>query len=214
MTLSTNVAIGKPHNVREVFEFCRGLLGTPDGTPVREGAGYLDERTKRIGNPIGIGLPALLDITYGPDGPLTHRCDRFCSTELGGEFDTTQEQIDDHTRYVAESPTQNGWAAMIVDFDTAYGWRGEGGETCSDLHARLVTALGQWLDARGLPWKWQNEYTGEWFDRYDGLAEFGNAHRATGADAWFRNQVVPAIQAHAAVSSAVPGEPTEGGADR
>jgi hypothetical protein len=193
MTLSTKVAIGKPHDVREVFEFCRELLGTPEGTPVHEGEGYLNDQCKRIGNPIGIGLPALLDVTYGADGPMIHRCDKWCATELGGEWNHTQEDLDEHARHIAEDPTENGWAAIVVDFDTTYGYRGEGGESCSDLHARLVTALGRWLDERGLPWKWRNEYTGEWFDRYDQLDTLGDAHRCTGADAWFRDTVLPAI---------------------
>lgn len=193
MTLSTMVAIGKPYNVREVFDFCRRLLDTPDGTPVREGTGYLNPQTKQLGNPMGIGLVALLDVTYGADGPMVHQHDKWCSTELGGEYNTSQEDIDEHARHIANDPTENGWAAIVVDFDTPYGYRGEGGETCSDVHARLVTALGKWLDERNLPWKWKNEYTGEWFDRYDQLDAFGDAHRMTGADEWFRTTVMPAI---------------------
>lgn len=132
MTLDTSIAIGKPCDVREVFAFCRTLLGAPEDTPVRERVcDDYKAGCKTIGNPIGIGLPALLEIYYG--------------------------------------------------------------ESCSDLHARLIRALGQWCDGRGLPWKWQNEYTGEWHDAYDGLDEFGDAHKATGADNWFRNTVMPAI---------------------
>jgi hypothetical protein len=194
MTLSTNVAIGKPFDVNKVFAFCRQLIDTPDTAEAHRGDGYLPG-TKQIGNPAGVGLCALLTVTYGADGPFIHECDKWCSTEVGGEWETTQASVDEHTHYVAEDPMANGWAAIVVDFDTTYSYRGAGGESCSDLHARLVTALGQWLDQQGLPWKWQNEYTGEWFDRYDQLAEFGDAHRATGADAWFRGLVVPAIQA-------------------
>lgn len=197
MTLSTYVAIGKPYPVREIFDFARTLIGTPDGTPV-EDDGEPRDGVKRISNPCGIGLPAWLIVSYGADGSMVHKCGKWCSTELGGEYNTTQKEIDDHARYIAENPMENGWAATVVDFDTAYGYRGDGGESCSDLHARLVAALGQWLDEHDLPWKWCNEYTGEWFDRYDQLDTFGNAHRATGADDWFRNLVMPAINAHIA----------------
>lgn len=176
MTLNTSIAIGRPHPVREVFDFCRGLIDTPSDVPVRTGE---HDGDKWIGNPIGMGLCALLDVTYGQDGPLVHRCWSWCH-----EHECDKDE---------DSPRQNGWSATIVSFDTAYSYRGENGESCSDLHARLVRALGQWLDARGLPWKWQNEYTGEWFDGYDGLDEFGDAHKATGADDWFRNAVMPAI---------------------
>lgn len=201
MTLDTSIAIGKPHNVREIFDFCRLLLKTPEDTPVIERVcGDWRAGCKEISNPIGIGLAALLEVYYGADGPMVHRHDKWCEVEVGpakwddtGQQMVTQAEVDSHTASIAANPCENGWAAIEVTFDTAYGYRGDGGESCSDLHARLIRAFGQWLDARGLPWKWQNEYTGEWFDSYDGLDEFGDAHRATGADAWFRNIVVPAI---------------------
>lgn len=171
MTLNTSVAIGSPTNVHDVYALCRKLLDTPDDVqPITSNDDPNRVRrdgSKYIANPGGLGLDAWLWINYGADGPLTHTCDQWC---------------DDETHDLAENdPTQNGWAAIEVTFDTSYGYRGENGESCSDLHAWLVTALGQWLDAKGLPWKWCNEYTGEWFDRFDGLAEFGDAHRATGA---------------------------------
>lgn len=199
MTLDTKVVIGKPYPVREIFDYCRTLLNCPETVPVETGPEPGREREYRRGqkwlnNPCGIGLPAWLWLYYGADGPFAlHEHDKYCATEVGGEWGHTQEDVDRHAADIAADPTENGWAAIEVSFDTAYGYRGDNGESCSDLHARLVTALGQWLDARGLPWKWQNEYTGEWFDRYDGLAEFGDAHRTTGADAWFRNVVLPAI---------------------
>jgi len=187
MTLCTHIAIGKPHHVREIFDFCRTLLDTPAGTPVEAGPeegsplAYADGR-KWIANPGGIGLGAWLWVYYGVDGPMRHVHDKWCTDDDG-----VCEYAD------SENPTDNGWAAIDVTFDTAYGYRGENNESCSDLHARLVSALGAWLDARGLPWKWQNEYTGEWSDRFDNLDAFGDAHRATGADAWFHNVVAPAL---------------------
>jgi hypothetical protein len=195
VTLKTSVAIGVPTDVVELFQFCRVLVDTPDGAPFdHEACSDWRPGQRQILNHGGIGADAWLWIYYGADGPIPpHAHDEFCSVELGGKYDTTQEQIDEHAAWVAADPTENGWAAIEVTFDTAYSYRGDNGEGCSDLHARIVTALGQWLDAKGLPWKWQNEYSGEWFDRYDGLAEFGDAHRATGADAWFRSQVLPAI---------------------
>jgi hypothetical protein len=125
---------------------------------------------------------------------MVHEHDEYCATELGGKFNHTQADVDDHNEYISQNPTQNGWGAIEVTFDTAYGYRFEEGENCSQLHARLVAQLGNWLDERGLPWKWQNEYTGEWFDRYDGLGEFVNAHKLTGAADWFGNIVLPLIE--------------------
>jgi hypothetical protein len=181
MTLTTSIAIGEPYNVREIFDFCRQLLGTPEGTPVNEGVCDDDFRPgcKEIYDPGGIGLAARLWIFYGADGPMTHKCDKWCATEVGpakwddsGQRMVTQKEIDEHNADVEGDPTKNGWATIEVTFDTSYVYRGDDGESCSDLHARLITALGQWLDSKGLPWKWQNEYSCEWFDRFDGLAEF------------------------------------------
>ncbi|MFF4600595.1 hypothetical protein [Amycolatopsis sp. NPDC001319] len=179
MTLNTSIAIGKPYPVRQVFDFCRELLNTPEGTPFSEEHSSWRKGVKQIFNPCGIGLPAWLWIYYGADGPMVETPD-----------DPSDE---DEVEYIARTPTKNGWAAMEVTFDTAYGYRGPDGESCSQLHARLVAQLGKWLDAKGLPWKWQNEYTGEWFDGYDGLAELVGAHESTGADEWFRGTVLPLI---------------------
>jgi hypothetical protein len=187
VTLDTRVAIGAPTDVRELFAFCQRLVDTPSGVDAQ-----VNERS--IGNPPGIGADAWLIVYHGGDGPLpVHEHDKWCATELGGEWNHTQEDIDEHAS-VANDPTENGWAVIEVSFDTAYGYKGPSGESCSDLHARIVTALGQWLDAKGLPWKWKNEYSGEWFDRFDQLDQFGDAHRATGADDWFRGQVLPLIE--------------------
>lgn len=196
MTLNTRIAIGAPTDVRELLTFCQRLVNTPPGHGIHESDGYGQPGVRLIGNPIGIGADALLAIHYAPDGTLpTHVHDKWCATELGGEWEHTQEDVDHHAEHIASDPTENGWAAIEVSFDTAYSYRGDGGESCSDLHARILTALGQWLDARNLPWKWQNEYTSEWHDGYDGLAEFGDAHRSTGADTWFRTVALPAIAA-------------------
>lgn len=198
MTLDTSIVIGKPYNVHEVYAHCRTLLNTPESVAAQTGPDrpYTDTRAgqKWIANPGGIGLPAWLWIYYGVDGPMTHLHDKWCAVDLGGEYEWTQQDIDEHTEYVANDPTQNGWGAIEVTFDTAYSYRSDSGEGCSQLHARLVAQLGKWLDDKALPWKWQNEYTGEWFDGYDGLAEFVDSHRSTGAADWFNNTVLPLIE--------------------
>lgn len=60
-----------------------------------------------------------------------------------------------------------------IDFDTAYGYRGENGETCSTLHVQLMTRVGKWLDEQSVPWKWRDEFTGKVHDAYDGFDTFG-----------------------------------------
>jgi hypothetical protein len=181
MTLDTSIAIGKPTPVRPLFDFCRELLGTPVDTPFEQEDCKYRTGCKQIFNPGGLGLPAWLWIYYGADGPMI------------GKPDDPNDP--DDVEYVASTPTKNGWAAIEVTFDTAYGWHGQDGESCSDLHARLIRAVGQWCDRKGLPWKWRNEFTGEWHDAYEGLDEFGDAFKSSCAQDWFTNTVLPAIAA-------------------
>jgi hypothetical protein len=207
VTLNTSIVIGKPYNVHEVYAYCRALLNTPEHVKAEYGPEPGEERSYRSGqkwvlNPGGIGLDAWLWIYYGADGPMVHQHDKWCDIEVGpakwddeGNHTVTQEMVDDHAEQIANDPTENGWGAIEVTFDTAYGYRSDSGEGCSQLHARLVAQLGKWLDQLALPWKWQNEYTGEWFDGYNGLSEFVGAHESTGAASWFNDVVMPAIQA-------------------
>jgi hypothetical protein len=198
MTLNTKVAVGKPTDVRKIFDFCNQLLNAPGTVEWSEGDcdGHRAGQSEIYNRPMQ-GLPAWLWIYHGS---RVHEHDEWCDSEVGpakwddtGQHVVTQDEVDQHVAEVAADPTMNGWAAIEVTFDTAYGYRGDGGESCSDLHARLLTALGQWLDARDLPWKWQNEFTGEWHDGIDGLAEFGDAFAMTGAQSWFEDVVKPAI---------------------
>jgi hypothetical protein len=184
MTLNTSIAIGKPYNVHEVYAYCRTLVNTPEHIKPNTGPDPEQQKhwpgQKYIANPGGIGLCAWLWINYGADGPMLQEPDD----------PNDQDEVD----YLKNSPTSNGWAAIEVTFDTTYSYRSDSGEGCSQLHARLVAELGKWLDDRALPWKWQNEYTGEWFDSYNGLDAFVDAHRSTGAADWFNNTVLPLIE--------------------
>lgn len=170
MTLNTTVAIRGNCNPKEIFLYCRALLNTPDNVEIREGE-------KNITHPPGVGLSAWLMLHIVDN--IAYDCDDSC---------------DEYDCFHQINPEYNGWATAAVSFDTAYSYRGDNGESCSDLHARLITNLGYFLDQKGLEWQWQNEYTGEWFERFDQLDKFGNAHRATGADNWFRNIALPAIE--------------------
>lgn len=161
MTLNTSIAIHEPMPAEDVYQFCRALLGTPEHVvPIRSDSEF--RQCRSIGHPIGIGLPALLDVYYGGDGPL-------------GPWKGDEDEDADSQEYARNDYSRNGWAAIEVTFDTAYSYREPNGAGCSDLHAWLVTQLGRWLDERGKTWKWENEFTGEWHDRFDGLEEFGNA---------------------------------------
>lgn len=173
MTLDTRVIIQAPTNAREVFDFCRKLLGADEHTAWRPTAGWDNPGWH---NDAGQGLPALLYLWYGPDGPL-------------------QETKYDDEGVVEIGVGPHDPAGFIeVSFDTGYSYRGgSNGEGCGDLHAALVDRLGSWLDERHLPWIWQNEFTCEWHSGRDGLAELGDGGRA--ALEWMQSTVQLAIVA-------------------
>ena len=86
---------------------------------------------------------------------------------------------------------------LEVSLDTAYGYKDALGG-CGDLHARFVANLGKWLDAKGAPWTWMNEFTGEVHAGTDGLDELG----ASGAEAQqsIAGTVLPALAAKLGIS--------------
>lgn len=192
MTLSTNVYVLDKTDVREVFRFCQGMLSQYDEqmrTPEQQV--WSDEErawgrpgARSIANRLGQGLPAILDISYRPDGPL-----REAQTECDQDCDPDECSGMNHARFC--------W--LDIDFDTAYGYRDAVGRGCGDLHAALVAELGQWLDAKGVRWEWHNEFTGEVHggdDRYERLIDLCSG--GFEATAWLRTSVLPAISAHIA----------------
>lgn len=199
MTFNTTIVIGNPLPVRELFDFCNGLLGAPADVKWKQqdcDGNRLGQR--EILNEPMQGLPAWLWIYYGADGPMRHAHTKYCATEVGpakwdddGKYPVTANDIAEHEAEIAADPTRNGWAAIEVTFDTAYGYVADDGTRCTQLHARYVAQFGAWLDKRGAPWRWQNEYTGEWFDGYDGLRDFAEDDAATG---WFDSQVAPVLR--------------------
>jgi hypothetical protein len=180
MTLSTKFVItAQGADPREVFEFNRQIIGCPD-SKYAEGPGF-------IHNHIGQGFDAILDVDYSFDGsPVTGPGVRDCYCD----------EYDEADRPCGPCAEPVGW--VKVDWDTAYGHRvGEVG--CTELHARYITAMAAWCDARRLSYAWQNEYTGKWFTDLTGLEDFGNS----GAQAmdWFNNMAMPAIAAHVSAST-------------
>lgn len=185
MTLSTNVYVLDPIDAREVFEFCQPLVN-PTG---RAGIRTYDTATgapgiRRMGNELGQGLDAILDVTYCPDGPVCVDADThadWCGEDCTGKF---------------HEPVH----CVGVDFDTSYGYK-VGNEGCGHLHARYIATIGAWLDAKGIHWAWRNEFTGEVHDGDDRYAYARLPDLAGGgadATAWFTNTVMPAIMAGSA----------------
>lgn len=190
MTLSTNVYALDPVDPRELFRFAQGLLTRYDeDRRAPEQQQWSDEPrhavwgepgTWTIANRIGQGLPAILDISYRPDGPL-----RTAEQAAAHDSDCDEDCDGNHYRRAC-------WADL--DLDTAYGYRGPDGMGCGDLHAALVAEIGAWLDERGIRWEWRNESTGDVHgggDRYERLIDLCTGGFA--ASAWFRTTVAPAI---------------------
>lgn len=165
MTLDTRIYVQSEVDHRSLFLKCNQLLRA--GENVRssdDGACIMNEPEQ--------GLDAWLMIHYGSPLRATVEHDDDCDPDC------------DYAGHVVPC-----WSE--VSFDTAYSYSGPDGG-CGNLHARLVAELGAWLDERGASWSWQNEFTGEIFERYEGLTELGGG----GAEAslWFREIALPAIQ--------------------
>ncbi len=187
MTLSTDIFVHDQIDRDAVFAKCRELLGANDSHPFSDDPswrGASGDDARCLANACGIGLPAWLMLHYRPDAPLV-------TAEQAAAHDEDCEADCDGSEHFAQAC----W--LSVDFDTAYSYRDEQGRGCGDFHACLVATLGQWLDDRGVPWSWRNEFTGEVHggdDRYERLTDLmQGGHRAM---EWFQSTVKPAIAAH------------------
>lgn len=153
MTLSTDVYIQGPvdlHALRSVVQAALAEFDEYGRTPDQQlWEGESDTFRNSWSTTVGQGLPAWTFIHYGSD--VAWR----------------QPNEVDEDGFV----TPAHFAA--IDFDTAYGYRGENGETCSALHVQLMTRVGKWLDEQSVPWQWRDEFTGEVHDAYDGFDTFG-----------------------------------------
>jgi hypothetical protein len=211
MTLDSRIYVIDEAPVSELFVFCQTLLGEYDDGwrgPERQVSRDEQDKTWRAGesfvepgnawsmaNKLGQGLPAILDISYRPGVPLrtpeqaaSHTEDGYCNHPANDYFDAN-EPVCNETEHRPAC-----WAE--ISLDTAYGYKDERGWGCGDLHAVLISRIGQWCDERGLRWSWKNEFTSDIHggdDRYERLIDL-----TTGgfeASAWFRTTVMPALAA-------------------
>lgn len=158
MTLSTDLVIADPLGPRSLFDHALGLVAADF-----DGEPSWADDGARLRTTPGQGLAAILSVTYATDGPLE------------------PDEDDSH-------PAPFGAYCVRVNFDTAYGYQGDNGAGCEDLHAWLVAELARWLDDRGITrWAWQNEFTGAWYGPGESLSALGDPERgrlATNAGAW------------------------------
>jgi hypothetical protein len=153
MTLSTDVYIQGPVDLNALKYVVQATLAEFDEygrTPDQQlWEGESDTFRNSWSTTLGQGLPARTFIHYGSD--------------------VVWRQLDD----VEEDGFVTPAHFASIDFDTAYGYRGPEGQTCSALHVQLMTRVGKWLDEQSVPWKWRDEFTGEIHAAYDGFDTFG-----------------------------------------
>ena len=196
MTLDSRVYILDEVPVAELFVFAQTLLGEYDEDrrgPDRQESFVEPGNPWSMANRLGQGLPAILDVSYRPGAPLrtpeqaaSHKGDSYCNHPDNPEWFDDDEPVCDSTEHQPAC-----WAELSLD--TAYGYKDEQGWGCGDLHAVLISRIGQWCDERSLRWKWKNEFNGEIYEGYDRLIDIASS--GFEASAWFRTTVIPAIAA-------------------
>lgn len=182
MTMSTSIYVRQPVNPERLFRFLQSALSDrqqddyhrPPGQPyVRtDGSTYETPEhatTGEWGNRIGQGLPAILEVTYGADGPIPVS---YYDCEAGPEWcecaPGSPHIVDDLRQY--EPFTVKVW------MDTTYGYRADNGAGCGDLHAYMIASVAAWLaEQPGSPSiVWTNGETDITSDSLDRLHELGD----------------------------------------
>lgn len=185
MTLSTDMYIQGEVDLAQLRRTVQEALATFDDRPIDaqiwEQNGGPDNDSPFWENTFasvgGQGLPAWTIVYHGADGAWRAPEDEYDNDVEDGE----------EPRFVAPKHFAR------IDFDTAYAYTGPHGEGCAELHTALMLQVGAWLEAQGVPWQWQNEFTGQIHDAHEGFEEFaGHGYEAT---AWFKS-ITPAIAAH------------------
>lgn len=194
MTLNTNIYVLDEIDPAEVFHQAASLMHVRDDYQFTNGPHWMGSLNAIAAEP-GQGYPAWLILQYRPGGVPIATADGNAAALATHLADTDPEthkycEGDDHSEWERDELYEPCW--LSFDYDTAYGYRGPNGEDCNDLHAGYIRQMGAWFDARGIRWKWQNEYTGEIFTGYDGLAQF--AHNGDQAQGWFTNDVLPKFE--------------------
>jgi len=171
MTLNTSVLILDPTDRDELYEFVNGLLVLSSEFD----SDFVPEKSVTefgIGNHLGQGLPAILDIDAHADGKtmITPEHSDYCEDDCEHWSCTT-------SRYAE------------ISFDTAYGYRGPAGENCNTLHMSYILNIAEWAKERNLRVMWSNEYTGELHSPDDTAAIVKFLGSGDDAMKWFNDTV-------------------------
>jgi hypothetical protein len=213
MTLSTLIVVGNPDvDHPEVYNLFRKLVLTRPQAPceIKEKDGVV-----HIDTPPGTGAYAWLLTKRNQDrSPFVHTCDEWCDDVVGertiylsykDEYYTrtiTAKEVEDHDKYRAGNYDENGKGYIVVDIDTAYSFHEVHPEfpelgvmSCTSFHAFVITQFGAWMDQQHseVLWWWRNEYSGEWFEKLDGLGLEKFLDSEFDRSMWFECMVKPAI---------------------
>lgn len=146
MPVTTTVYIHDPVDYGIVFAKCVELTGAPARTRTSDDGGMVSTAP-------GQGQRAWTWVEYGHDGPPLRTAaaphTEHCAPDCGYQH----------------APAC--WIEAVFDTDDSY--RDDHGGP-GTLHQRLVTCLGQWLDAQAVRWSWRNHGDGIIHDHHDGLA--------------------------------------------
>ncbi len=194
MTLDTRIFIYDSVDHMETFEKVCELLDIPDTKNFRDEVGqpYGCVPGREISNEVAQGFDAWVMTYSNPEG--IRLSEEYLQEQVRWNAkmrETYPDEADDIVDPTSTDP-EAGVHFMQISMDTGYGGRSTRGESCTELHARVIAQLGQWLDERGLNWGWYNEYNGKYYSKYDGLNEF--LRGGLGAMDWFQNLALPAIQ--------------------
>lgn len=155
MTLNTRAHIYTPTPPQPIFDHMLAVVSTGFGrTPTTESEQAGVEKTypsgwkatpevSSLSTTTDQGLPCILQVEWGKDSHVD-----WLAEYRGPGEPVMREHI----------------YCVAVWFDTSYRYSGPNQGGCSDLHAWLLTRLGEFLDGLPMPveWKWMNEFTGEW----------------------------------------------------
>ncbi len=151
MSLKTKIALRHPVPLQLLCGLVRDLLGA--------GPAECERSTYHFGTIQGSGLPAWASVSWGPD---------FAPVGI----------VDPDDPFVASAPDDNR-AAVVLWFDTAYGYKAANGAGCEDLHAWLIWEICQIAAIHGTVCHWQNEFDGSWHEGPDALRQLGDPERGS-----------------------------------
>ena len=171
MTLSTYLYVHDPIDIDDLWAEANRIIGAVNPLFDDDDKYSADGLRCRSNRP-GQGFCAWLLVTYATGGIFpSETCDEDCESPCTASHEPAH--------------------SARVNLDTAYSYSDANGG-CGALHARLVARLGAWLDQQGTRWSWQNEFTGEIHQGYDGLEDLDG--KGQNAAAWLAD-VMLLIQA-------------------